>query len=136
LDIKKVIVSGTAAGFVALVISMVLSFAFQALFDYDIMSLPGMRSVNDPVSILFFLHPFVLALAMAALYDCTKKAFAGTVLRKGLTLGLLTWMVYGIPSAFIVFSSMTYPLGFTMNSVFGTLACTIGAGITIAKLHK
>ena len=136
LETKTIVISGIVAGIVILVLSMIVSTATQALFDYNVLTLAGMRSVNDPVSILFFLHPFVVGLAMAILYDFTKKSFTGTAIRKGIVLGLLGWAVYGIPSAFIVFSSMDYPIGFTVNSVIGSLVYMLGAGITITKLSK
>jgi uncharacterized membrane protein len=136
LETKTIVVSGIAAGIVVLVLSMAVSTATQALFDYNVMTLVGMRSVNDPISMLFFLHPFVVGLAMAILYDFTKKSFTGTAIRKGIVLGLLGWVVYGIPSAFIVFSSMDYPIGFTVNSVIGSLVYMLGAGITITRLSK
>jgi hypothetical protein len=136
LETKTIVVSGIVAGIVVLVLSMMVSAATQILFNYNVMTLAGMRSVNDPVSLLFFLHPFVVALPMAILYDFTKKSFTGTATRKGIVLGLLGWIVYGIPSAFVVFSSMDYPIGFTVNSVIGSLAYMVGAGITITKLSK
>jgi hypothetical protein len=136
LETRTIVVSGIVAGIVVLVLSMIISTATQALFNYNVLSLAGMRSVNDPVSLLFFLHPFVVALALAILYDFTKKSFTGTPMRKGIMLGLLGWIVYGIPSAFIVFSSMDYPIGFTINSVIGSLIYMLGAGITITKLSK
>jgi hypothetical protein len=128
--------SGLVAGIVVLALSMIISTVTQVLFDYNVLALAGMRSVNDPVSILFFLFPFVVGVAMAVLYDFTKKSFTGTATRKGLVLGLLGWIVYGIPSAFIVFSSMDYPLGFTVNSVIGSLVYMLGAGITITNMSK
>jgi uncharacterized membrane protein len=136
LETKTIVISGIVAGIVILVLSMIVSTATQALFDYNVLTLAGMRSVNDPVSMLFFLHPFVVGLAMAILYDFTKKSFTGTAIRKGIVLGLLGWVVYGIPSAFIVFSSMDYPIGFTVNSVIGSLLYMLGAGITITRLSK
>ena len=136
LETRTIVVSGIVAGIVVLVLSMIISTATQALFNYNVLSLAGMRSVNDPVSLLFFLHPFVVALALAILYDFTKKSFTGTPMRKGIMLGLLGWIVYGIPSAFIVFSSMDYPIGFTINSVIGSSIYMLGAGITITKLSK
>jgi len=136
LETKTIVVSGIVAGIVVLVVSMIVSTATQALFDYNVLTLVGMRSVSDPVSMLFFLHPFVVGLAMAILYDFTKKNFTGTAMRKGTVLGLLGWIVYGIPSAFIVFSSMDYPIGFTVNSVIGSLLYMLGAGITITRLSK
>jgi hypothetical protein len=136
LETKTIVVSGIVAGIVVLVLSMIVSTTTQAVFAYNVLTLTGMRSVNDPVSILFFLHPFVVGLAMAILYDFAKKSFTGTAMRKGVVLGLLGWTVYGIPSAFIVFSSMDYPIGLAVNSVIGSLVYMLGAGITIAKLSK
>ena len=43
------------------------------------------------------------------------------------------WIVVDITSAFLVFSSMDYPIGFTVNSVAGSLLDTLIAGIIIAK---
>jgi len=136
LDIKKIVVSGIAAGFVILVISTLISTATQALFNYNVLDLAGMRSVNDPISILFFLHPFVVALGLATLYDYARKSFTRSAMRNGIPLGLLGWVVYGIPSAFIVFSSMSYPIGFTVSSVVGSLVFMVCAGITITRLSK
>jgi hypothetical protein len=136
LEAKAILVSGLIAGVVVLVLSMVISTVMQAMFDYDVMALAGMRSVNDPVSILFFLFPFVVGMAMAILYDFTKKSFTGTTTRRGILLGVLGWIVFGVPSAFIVFSSMDYPIGFTVNSVVGSLVYMLGAGIAITRLSK
>jgi hypothetical protein len=136
LDIRRIVVSGLAAGVVVLVVSTLVSTAIQMLFDYDVLSLEGMRSTSDPISVLFFLHPFVIALGLAILYDFAKNSFTGSLVRKGIVLALLGWIVYGIPSAFIVFSSMNYPVGFTINSVFGSLVYMICAGLTIATLSK
>jgi len=136
LETKTIVVSGIVAGIVVLVLSMTVSTATQVLFDYNVLTLVGMRSVIDPVSMLFFLHPFVVGLAIAILYDFAKKSFTGTAIRKGIVLGLLGWIVYGIPSAFIVFSSMDYPIGFTVNSVIGSLVYMLGAGVTITRLSK
>jgi hypothetical protein len=136
LEAKTIVTSGLVAGIVVLALSMIISTVTQSLFGYNVLALAGMRSVNDPISILFFLFPFVVGLAMAILYDFTRKSFSGTATRKGVVLGLLGWIVYGIPSAFIVFSSMNYPLGFTVNSVIGSLVYMLGAGITITQLSK
>jgi hypothetical protein len=57
-------------------------------------------------------------------------------MHNGIALGLLGWIVYGIPSAFIVFSSMSYPIGFTVSSVVGSLVYMVCAGITITRLSK
>lgn len=134
MDIKQIIVSGIAAGIIILIVSMVISMDFQLLFDYNVLTLAGMRAPNDPIMILFFLQPFVIGLAMATLYEYTKKSFEGKA--KGTMLGLLGWAIYGIPSAVIVYGSMDYPIGFTLNALIGSLLCMLGAGFAITKLSK
>ena len=134
LDIKRIAVSTIVAGTLILVVSMVVSAVTQVFLKYDVLTLPGMRSVKDPVSILFFFQPYVVALGLAILYNFAKNNFTRTMIRNGVVLGLLGWILYGIPSAFIVYSSMDYPLGFTVNSVVGPLVYMIGAGITIVGL--
>ena len=52
----------------------------------------------------------------------------------GKAFGLFVWLLYGLPSAFIVYSSMTYPIGFTVNSLLGSLLYLVAAGITLEKL--
>lgn len=133
---SKILVPGIIAGIVVLVVSMALSYFFQAIFNYNVLELAGMRSINDPTMALFFVFPWVIGFAMAILYNYTKDSFKGTTKQKGISLGLLGWIVYAIPSAFIVFSSMNYPIGFTVNSIIGPLAYMIAAGITITRLSK
>ena len=136
LDIKRIAVSTIVAGTLILVVSMVVSTVTQVFLKYDVLTLPGMRSVKDPVSILFFFQPYVVALGLVILYNFAKNNFTRTMIRNGVVLGLLGWILYGIPSAFIVYSSMDYPIGFTVNSVIGPLISLLGAGITITGLSS
>ena len=136
LDIKRIAVSTIVAGTLILVVSMVVSTVTQVFLKYNVLTLPGMRSADDPVSILFFLQPYVVALGLAILYNFAKNNFTRTMMRNGVVLGLLGWILYGIPSAFIVYSSMDYPIGFTVNSVIGPLIYMLGAGITITGLSS
>ncbi len=133
---SKIIVPGIVAGIVILVVSMAISTLAQSIFNYNVLTLAGMRTVDDPIMLLFFLQPFVTGFAMAILYNYTKTSFKGNTMQKGKLLGMLGWFVYGIPSAFIVFTSMNYPIGFTINSVIGSFAYMMAAGWTITKLSN
>ncbi|MDD5163100.1 MAG: hypothetical protein PHD95_02720 [Candidatus ainarchaeum sp.] len=136
MGIVKIVLAGIAAGIAILIISMAFSYFFQAAFGFDVLSLGGMRAANDPIMALFFLHPFVISFVVAIFFEKTKKAFSGTATSQGLSLGLLAWLVSSIPSAFIVFSSMNYPIGFTLNSLIGPLVYMVIAGIIIAKIMQ
>jgi hypothetical protein len=136
MKIVKIILAGILGGIAILIISMLFSMLFQAAFGYDIMKLDGMRTINDPIMALFFLYPFVISFTVAILYAKTRKAFSGTTMQQGTSLGLIAWIVASIPSAFIVFSSMNYPIGFTINSIAGPLIYMVIAGIIIAKIMQ
>ncbi len=136
MDAKKIIVSGIAAGVAILVFSLSVSYAMQAIFSYDVLKLAGMRSINDPIMLLFFLHPFVLAFAMAIVYSYVAGGLKGNYIEKGKCFGLLMWLAYSVPSAFIVFSSMNYPIGFALSSLVGGMIYMLAGGIIIAKLQE
>ncbi|MFH1663831.1 MAG: hypothetical protein ABH986_03420 [archaeon] len=134
MDLKKFLLSGIAAGIAIWIISFVFDSLVSIAFPYNILELGGMRSIEDPLMLLFFLNPFVLSFAMTIVYPFLK--LEGNYLSKGKTFGLLVWLVAGIPSAFIVYTSMTYPIGFTISSFIGSLLYMLGAGIVIAKFME
>lgn len=134
MNAKGVLSAGIAAGIVITVISLVTGMVVQSIWPYDIFTLGGMRAKNDPIMILFFLHPFVLAGAMATVYSKLGGALSGDAVQKGKTFGLLLWLAVSLPSAFLVYTSMNYPIGFTISSIVGSLLYMPAAGITIAKI--
>ena len=103
------------------------------MLPYNILELGGMRAVEDPLMMLFFVSPWVTSFAMAIVYSFVKDCFKSDCCHGGTKFGFLIWLVAGLPSAFIVYTSMTYPLGFTVDSVIGSLLYFIAAGIFIAK---
>lgn len=135
-DLKKFFLAGIAGGIVLYAASAIFVTIVRYFFPYDILGLPGMRSVNDPLMLLFFLYPFVLSFAMAGAYQAITPALQGKWFDKGKTFGVLMWVVTGIPNAFLVYSSMEYPLGFTIESFAGSLVYMIAAGITIARIQQ
>ena len=86
--------------------------------------------------ILYLLHPFVLAFALSYIYPMLEKNFKGSYIDKGKSFGIAMWIIVSIPSAFLVYSSMTYPIGFTVQSVIGGLLSMLAAGIVIARINK
>ncbi len=136
MQVKKIIIAGILAGIVILVVSSIVSYIVQLIQPYDVLQLGGMRSVDSPIMMLFFLHPWVLSFAMAIVYNYVGSAFQGTFVQKGTRFGLLMWLVASIPPAFIVYTSMNYPTAFTVNSVVGSILYMLSAGIVIAKLME
>jgi len=134
MKLKQILIAGILAGIVIEVISMAFSWLAQSIWNYDVLKLAGMRTINDPVSILFFVYPWVLGFALVCVYSYFEKALEGNYVTKGWKFGLLMWVVVSISSAFLVFVSMDYPIGFTVNSVIGPLIYMLVTGIVVAKI--
>ena len=135
-NMKKFLVSGILAGIAILIISQIVSIISAAIWPYNVLAFGGMRPINDPIMVLFFLHPFVLGFALTWAYSKTEKIFKGNHIEKGKNFGLIAWIIAGLPSAFLVWSSMNYPIGFTISSVVGSLLYMLAAGIVIAWAQK
>ncbi len=136
MDMKKFIFSGLLASIIIFVVWFVAGFLIQQIFPYNVMELGGMRKANDTVMLLFFLHPFVIGFAMALLYQYFGESIMGDYMVKGRMFGLLTWLVSSLPSVFVVYTSMDYPIGFTVNQLVSSLIYMLLAGIAIAKLDE
>jgi len=137
MNAKKFLISGILAGIVILIISQLFDLIIQMFGPpYNVMDLAGMRNIKDPLILLFFAHYWVISFAMAIVYPYLSNSLKGTFMQKGQTFGLLMWLIGGFTSAFIVFTSMDYPIGFTISSLIGSLLYSVGAGITIAKLME
>lgn len=130
---KKVLIGGIAAGIAILVVSFVVDWLITAALPYDIFSLGGMRAQEDPMMALFLLHPWVLGFAMSIAFQKVKGSFKSTGLRRGTVFGVMVWLLAGLPSAFVVFTSMDYPAGFTVSSFLGSLLYMAAAGIVLEK---
>jgi len=131
---KQVLVGGILAGVIIFVISWIFSWLTQTIWQYNVLELAGMRRADDPVAILYFVYPWVLGFSLSCVYSYFHKAFDGGIVLKGWKFGLLMWIVVSITSAFLVFASMNYPIGFTVNSVFGSLVYMLVAGIVLVKI--
>jgi len=134
LDAKKFLISGILGGIVIWIISFIFDYLVVMAFPYNILELGGMRAIDDPLMLLFFLSPFVTAFAMSFVYPYLN--LKGNFMQKGQKFGFLVWLVAGVPSAFIVYTSMTYPIGFTISSFIGSLLYMIGGAIAIAKFME
>jgi hypothetical protein len=132
----KCLKTGILAGIAIFVVMWIVSLAAQAIFAYDVLKLDGMRAVTDPIMILFFVYPWVLAFAMTCVYLKIERLLEGDWMAKGKQFGCIIWIVAGIPSAFLIWSSMNYPIGFTISSLVGSLLYMIAGGIVIAWSSK
>ena len=133
---KKILVAGFVAGIVILLISFIVDAIVQQVWPVNYMELGGMRAADDPIMMLFFLNYWVIGFAMAIVYPYFSDKIKGNYICKGKKFGFLIWLVASLPSVFIVYTSMNYPIGFTISQFVGSLFYMLCAGITTAKLMK
>jgi len=136
MDLRRFLLSGILGGVAIWIIGIILSIVVMQIWPFDVLALGGMRAIGDPIMLLYFLHPFVLAFALSYIYPMLEKNFKGSYMDKGKCFGIAMWIVVSIPSAFLVYSSMNYPIGFTVQSVVGSLLYMLAAGIVIARINK
>ena len=133
---KEIIVGGIIVGFIIMLIDIIIGGIFQFILPYDIFKLGGMRKIDDPIMLLFFIHPWVLSFTLSFVYSYFEKALNGNYIAKGWKFGLLMWIVIFVPYTFLVFTSMDYPIGFYVNSIIPPIFYMILSGVVIAKIFE
>ena len=133
---KQIIVGGLIVGFIIMLIDIIIGGVFQLIWPYNIFELGGIRKIDDPIMLMFFIHPWVLGFALTFVYSYFSKALNGNYITKGWKFGILMWIVIFVPYAFLVFTSMDYPIGFYVNSIIPPLFYMILSGVFIAKICK
>ena len=130
---KQILIGGVLAGIIIEIVDIIFNSLIQLIWAYNVFELVGMRTIDDPIMILFFVYPWILGFALAYIYSYFGKTLDGNYIAKGWKFGLLMWVVVTIPSAFLVFASMNYPVGFTVNSVIPPFIYMLVSSIVIAK---
>ena len=133
---KKVLISGLVAGVILFVVSygglfLAIRFFPQLFVTY-----------NNPVfysdgsrDILFYLHAFIISLALSWFWERFKGLLNGPWVLKGLEFGLIYALVALLPVMWITFSSLDITL-FMVASwfVYGLVQAVI-AGIVFARIN-
>lgn len=133
---KKIILPGLAAGVVLLVLSYGILYLSINFFPnlveeyYNPIFWPG-----SDRALLFFVHPFILSLALSWFWERFKSSFEGVMLVRGLELGIVYGLVATLPSMWITFSAISVSIAMVLSWFFyGILQATI-AGIIFARLN-
>lgn len=133
---KKIITSGLIAGFILFVISyggLYLSVRFfPSLFiEYNspLFNSDGSRDV------MFYLHPFIISLALSWFWERFKSLFGGPILVKGIKFGFVYAMVALLPVMWITFSSLDITIAIVLSWLLYGLMQSIFAGLIFAKIN-
>jgi len=134
MDYKKFLTAVILSGIVYIIASSILSMVTQMIMPFSWTDVGGMRTLEDPVMMWFVLYGFVLSIGAVLLYPLIS--LKGTLIQKGAKFGVLMWVATNVSSAFVIYTTMTYPAGFYLNGlIFGVLIWVL-MGITIAWVYK
>lgn len=135
---KKIIWTGLVAGIAMAVVNMLLNPLIYALFPglQEAYMTPVFRPWDDPLMMLFFLYPIVLGLALAYVWDRIKKLCHHTPWRAGINFGIIFFLVSGLPTFLINYSSFNLPLEMILSWTFMSAVNGFVAGLTLAYLNK
>jgi hypothetical protein len=136
MDIKKITLGGIVAGTILLVLMVVINLTMNVIIPTDTGSYGGMRAMNDPVMLLFFFYPFVVAIAAAIVFDTVKDALKGTQMQKGLMFGGILITLIMIPGLYVMYTSMTWPLEFYVSTGLWEIISLPVAGLIFARIWK
>jgi hypothetical protein len=133
---KKIIISGLVAGTILFILSYGgLSLAvkfFPSLFlEYNnpLFNSDGSRDV------LFYLHAFLISLALSWFWDRFKSLFNGSFLVRGIEFGVVYAVVALLPVMWITFSALDITVIMVLSwFVYGLVQATI-AGLLFARIN-
>lgn len=137
---KKIFILGIVAGAVMLVISMVFNFVCGVIYPSLLIEYNNVnffRPLTESLASLYFLHPFLLGIILAWVWNKTKTVIIGeTVVKKGINFGFVYWIVASIPGMFITYSCFQVSFVMVLSWLFEGLIGGIVAGIIFAKMNK
>ena len=133
---KRVVLNGLLVGIILFIISyggLFLSIRFfpELFLDYNnpLFNSDGSRDV------LFYLHAFIISMALSWFWDRFKGLFEGSFFLRGVEFGFVYGLVALLPVMWITFSAMDITVIMVASwFIYGLLQATV-AGIVLAKIN-
>jgi hypothetical protein len=137
---KKVIVPGLVAGILMLVVALALGWVYNAIFpglqnEYTNPNL--FRSWSDPLVSWYFVHPFLVGLLLAWIWNKTKVLFATTLtpLQQAVRFASIYW-VFSVCGMIMTYSSFPVSLLMVGTWTASILFEGLAASFLLAKLNR
>lgn len=132
---KKTLLPIVTIGVINFLASMLVSQIFNVMspsvaLEYQNPNL--FRANSDPLMLLFFAHPFLIAAVLAWLWGKTKNAFGNN----GIKFGFAYWIMATIPGMFATYTSMPYSSMMVLSWTISGLVQAIIAGLILSKFNK
>ena len=133
---KKILLPALIAGVVLLVLSFAMLYGAVYLFPNvsDEYYNPVFRSGGER-NVLFFIHPFILSLALSWFWDRFKGQFKGSLIVRDLELGLVYTLVATLPAMWITFSAIDVSITMILTwLLYGFIQAAV-AGVVFARMN-
>lgn len=133
---KTIIFPGLVAGVVLLILSVLGLYLNIWLFP-DLAMQYFQPTFNEQSSriMLYFIHPFIIAMALSWFWNRTKSKLAGSFITRGIEFGIIYTLMATFPSMWLVFSSITVSLTMVLSwFVFGLIQAIV-VGLVCEKMN-
>jgi len=133
---KNILASGLVAGGVLFVLSYGTLFLAVKFFPWLFVEYnsPLFNSTGGR-NVLFYMHPFIISMALSWFWERFKGLFNGTIIIRGAEFGLVYSIVALLPVMWISFSALDVTIAMVSCWFFYGLCQAIVAGIIFARLN-
>lgn len=136
---KKIFIPGLVAALGLFAAGMLIGYVFHLLFpsvsaEYENFQI--FRSWDDPLMYIYFLQPFLLALAMAWVWDRSKTLFNGTIWKIAFYFSLVYWFIAIIPGMIMTLSSFKVSVLLTLTWTLSAFFQAWVAMLIIIRMNK
>jgi hypothetical protein len=121
MEWKKFITAWVTGSMLLYITMFLVSGITMVIAPFNIFDVGGMRSATDPVMLLYYLYPVVLALITTFIFSLIRGSLQGSYIEKGLVFGMILFLLLTVMSGFIIFTSMQYPPGFYIDMILNGL---------------
>ena len=136
---KKIVFPGIVAAIASLAAMMAVGFLFQFIdpsLKASYCNPEIFRPWSDPIMNIFWFQPFLLAIAIAWIWDKTKQLFTGSLLKNTWNFSVITLIVSIIPGMLMSYSSFKISIIMTMSWTISGFAQIFVAVLVIGKMNK
>ncbi|KRP04629.1 MAG: hypothetical protein ABR94_03375 [Sphingobacteriales bacterium BACL12 MAG-120802-bin5] len=133
---KKILIPGILTGIFLLISSFIALFLTIKLFPSLAWEYFGPTFNTDGSrDILFYIHPFLLGLALAWFWNRVKEIFTGNSIAKALEFSLIYAAIATIPTMWITFSAINISLEMVLTWILYGLFQALVAGLILSRLN-
>lgn len=136
---KKIFIPGLVAAFGLFITCIAFGFLFHYLFpsvkaEYENVQI--FRQGDDTLMYIYFLQPFLLAFAMAWVWDRTRSLFNGSIWKIAFYFSLVYWIVAIIPGMIMTLSSFKISVLMTITWTLSAFFQALAAMLIIIKMNR